>query len=214
MKSLATQKGLDKIISKITAEAESFAASEREKARKEASEILADGEKKSAEKSGEILAKAEAKASSLIENAKSSAGMRERNSMLSLKVDIMEKAFEEAEKKLSRLDDSDYIKAMSAVLSDAVNSTLSDGSTAKLCVGKRDAERAEKIIEAALPLITKSVKIEKGTDSEDISSGFILKCTDENGKGGIEINCSAKAIIDSGKSALEKKVLEILFGEN
>lgn len=200
-------KGIDRINARILAEAEEYAAAEKQKAQAQADEMLASARKKAEEKAAAILSKAKESAAAAVENAKSGAGMKERNSLLSLKVEMAGKAFDAALAKLAHLPKEEYIRAMSALLVSAVNGGLADGDNASLAMNEKDAEFAEAILAAASPAFTKKVTVTKARETVDVEAGFLLICGD------IEINCSAKTVVEAARDTLEKPVLDILFGE-
>ena len=200
-------KGVERINARIIAEAEEFAADQKARAEAEAEKILSAATKSSGEKVNAILDRANEKAAALIESAKSSAGMRERNSMLALKVEMMEKAFEKALEKIIGLPDDKYVTAIAALLAETANSFLFDGAKAEIYFGEKDTPLAEKILAAAKNAITVNADIAVGNKNIGAKAGFVLACGDT------EVNCSAETIIASAKNSLEKQVLGILFGE-
>ncbi len=201
-------KGVDRINARIISEAEQFAALEEAKAQAQAEDIMSSAQKKAHAKAEDIISKATEKAAALTESAKSSAGMRERNSMLSLKVEMMEKAFDRAYEKLTSLDDAKYVTVMSALLAETVNGFLADGQKAQVYFAKKDLLLAEKILEAAKAGYKVKAEVAKGEKTLNSEAGFVLSCGDT------EINCVAGTLLDNAKTELEKPVLDILFDGN
>ena len=201
-------KGVDRINARIISEAEQFAALEESKAEAQAEDIMTSSQKKARAKAQDIINKATEKAAALTESAKSSAGMRERNSMLSLKVEMMEKAFDRACEKLAELDDAKYVTVISALLSETVNGFLADGQKAKVYFAKKDLPLAEKILESAKAGYSVKAEVAKGEKTLGCECGFVLSCGDT------EINCIAETLLEGAKAHLEKPVLDILFDRN
>lgn len=201
-------KGVDRINARIISEAEQFAALEEAKAQAQAEDIMSSAQKKAHAKAQDIINKATEKAAALTESAKSSAGMRERNSMLSLKVEMMEKAFDRAYEKLIALDDTKYVAVMSALLTETVNGFLSDGQKAQVYFANKDLPLAEKILEAAKTGYKVKAEVTKGKKTLNHEAGFVLSCGDT------EINCAAGTLLEGAKTSLEKPVLDILFDGN
>lgn len=200
-------KGAEKISARIAAEAQAYADAEISKAKAQAAEASEVILKKAQNKANDIIEKANEQSSALMDNAKGNAGMREKNNLLALKVEMLDKAFSLAHEKLDNMPESEYVSAMAALLANAVNAEMPDASKALLKVSKKDALTGEKFIDAAKPLFNKKVEISLSDEYARISSGFILDCGD------IEINCSAETLIASSRDKLEKQVLAVLFGE-
>lgn len=199
-------KGIDRIDARILAEAESYAAAQADEAEKQAQALLDAQRRKTAAKTEEILSRARTQAQALTESAESSAGMRERNALLALKVEMADKAFSAALEKLTHMPQDRYVPAMAALLADAVNGGLPDGAQAYLSLNERDMAFADAIIRAAEPQFTKNVTVACAAKSTPIRAGFLVICGD------IELNCSGETLIAAARDRLEKPVLDILFG--
>ena len=197
--------GINRISERIKAEASKEAEKEIIAAKEQAENILAEAKASSAKETAVILKDAEEKAAALAEGAKSSAGIRQRNALLTLKVEMMEKAFDCALEKLISLDEVKYVKAMAALLASTADNFLTENASAAVYFGKKDELSAEKILTEAKGLMKVKADIVKGEKKLSAQAGFVLAIGDT------EINCTADTLINSAKKTLEKDVLDILF---
>lgn len=198
-------KGASRIGEKIKAEALDFAKEKTDAAYAEAEKLISSAKKASDEKVEEILARAKEKADAVVESAKSSAGMRQRNGVLALKGEMLAKALERAVERLVSLPADKYLSVMSSLLAETANGFLGDGDEAYVHFSDRDKPLASDIIDAAKKAMTVKAELKTGDRQLSAKAGFVLA------SGDTEINCVAEAVINSAKKDLEKPVLDILF---
>jgi len=131
------------------------------------------------------------------------ARMEEKKKLLSLKRELMSKAFKQAEKELSNLDREEYLKLMKELLICAV-----DSEDEEVLVSPRDEawmrtdfmdEVRKKLNDRIGGSPSLSPKLDEG------ERGFILK------KKGIQVNYTFSALFASLKEKLEIEVARMLF---
>lgn len=194
--------GLEKITSQILEEAKTSAAVKLEAAQKEADDILA----KAKEECAAMEAEAAEKNAVLKENyegrIKSSAEQQRRTAILRAKQEMIAEVIEEAYVTLKQQDTESYFRTMENILKTYVLAEAGEIYFSEKDLARMPAD-FEKKIEAAAKEKGGSLVLMK--ESKAIEDGFILVY------GGIEENCTLKALLDAKKDELQDKVNEILF---
>ena len=194
--------GLDKIISQILEDAGKEAQEISEKAKSEAEAVLAEakaGCKKIAAENDEKLA---GEATSYMERIKSSAELKKRQAVLLAKQQVITEMLEQAYEALLKKEGEEYFALIGKMLDKYM--LAQDGA---ICFSKRDLDRmpksfAEKIDASAK---AKGGKLVISEEARKIDGGFILVY------GGIEENCTIKAVFDAKREELADVVKGQLF---
>jgi V/A-type H+-transporting ATPase subunit E len=194
--------GLEKITSQIQEEAKSLAAKTLAEAQQEADAILAEANAACAALEAEAEEKNTAQKASYESRVKSSAEQQRRTALLQAKQEIIAEVIDQAYQTLKEEDVQGYFLTMEKILKTYV--LAEDG---EIYFSQKDLARMpadfEKKIEAAAKEKGGSLVLQK--EPKAISDGFILVY------GGIEENCTLKALFDAKKDQLQDKVNEILF---
>lgn len=194
--------GLEKITSQIQEEAKASAAQKIQAAQKEADAILAEAkevceamEADGAEKKAALKANYEGR-------VKSSAEQQRRTSLLRAKQEIIAEVIEAAYTTLKEEDAEGYFLTMEKILK-----TYVLAESGEIYFSAADLARMpfdfEKKIEAAAKEKGGSLVLKK--EPKAIADGFVLVY------GGIEENCTLKALFDARRDELQDKVNAILF---
>ncbi len=209
---------IEKITRKITADAESYSAEVRRNADSHAEQLLNEATERANEAYNAIVAKAEKECEAVIARAASSADVLERNILLDAKSALTQKAFDDAAKALTELDDKRYAEFLVRKLTEAINAigeSEDDGYgyevenpdlyVVTLCAS--DAKKYKKQLEAALSdaVNAKKCRLEISDAYADITGGFFLK------RGEIEINASFETLIENARERLTADVCGTLF---
>lgn len=194
--------GLEKITSQILEEAKTSAAMKLETARKEADDILS----KAKEACAAMEAEAAEKNVILKENyegrIKSSAEQQRRTALLRAKQDMIAEVIEEAYVTLKQEDTESYFRTMEKILKTYVLAEPGEIYFSAQDLARMPADFEKKISAAAEE---KGGSLVLSKEPKAIEDGFILVY------GGIEENCTLKALLDAKKDELQDKVNEILF---
>lgn len=194
--------GLEKITSQILEEAKTSAAMKLETARKEADDILS----KAKEACAAMEAEAAEKNVILKENyegrIKSSAEQQRRTALLRAKQDMIAEVIEEAYVTLKQEDTESYFRTMEKILKTYVLAEPGEIYFSAQDLARMPADFEERISAAAEE---KGGSLVLSKEPKAIEDGFILVY------GGIEENCTLKALLDAKKDELQDKVNEILF---
>ncbi len=196
--------GLEKILQEIHSDAERESRELLEKAEAEKKEILAGAEEDAAAVKAAAQEKARALAGNLRERSLSAAALRVRQMRLREKQALVQETLTLAQKQLVDKPAAEYFELLLRLLKDAVlpeNGVLylSERDIARLPEDfrKRVTELAEK----------KGGSLAISSVPRQIDGGFILEY------GGIEENCSFRAMFTAEREALEDIAARVLFAE-
>ncbi len=194
--------GLEKITDQIQEEAKASAAGRLEAAQKEADAILAEAKDACAAMEAEAAQKNAAMKANYEGRVKSSAEQQRRTALLRAKQEIIAEVIEEAYVTLKQKDVQSYFLTMEKILK-----TYALAEAGEIYFSAEDLARMpgdfEKKIAAAAKEKGGSLVLKK--EPKAIADGFVLAY------GGVEENCTLKALFDAKKDELQDKVNAILF---
>ncbi len=190
--------GLEKIIKEIEKETSGKVNELLAKANDEAEKIIDSAKKEAEKKAGEIAEKAELSAKDLAERAKSADELNVKKQILLKKQEIISDIIKEAENRLSSLSGKEYNDIILAMAK-----KFASGASGEIIFSKKDKENMPADFEEKLKAECPSLKISDKTAG--IDGGFILSY------GGVEENCSFKALFESNMEVLQDKVHALLF---
>ena len=189
--------GLDTIVEQILQEAQKEAEEIKAQAARNADSIIANAKKtvdKMNEETGEKVAQAE-----------KSGSFRAKSSILAAKQTIIGNMLDKAYDAMVALPDEEYFRVIVRCLEKSVQP-----KSGEICFSGKDRKRltpqTEKQIEQIAAAHGGSLKVSDGNC--DIDGGFVLIY------GGIEENCSFRAMLDANREHLADKVNELLFVDN
>lgn len=194
--------GLEKITDQIQEEAKASAAQRLEAAQKEADAVLAEAKDACAAMEAEAAEKNAAMKVNYEGRVKSSAEQQRRTALLRAKQEIIADVIEEAYVTLKKKDVQSYFLTMEKILK-----TYALAEDGEIYFSAEDLARMpgdfEKKITAAAKEKGGSLVLKK--EPKAIADGFVLVY------GGVEENCTLKALFDAKKDELQDKVNAILF---
>ena len=213
-----TQAEIDRILGDANAQAEAIAAKFRDQAKAEDVDLLSKSQRAAAEREERLI---------------SAAQMEARKSLLAVKQEMVERAYQRALEKLQSLPKEQYVELMAAMLvrasstgrEEVVFSPADQADAGKAAVARANELLAQEVA-PELPLGDGVVanllnKVAAGVsafaqgtamltvseEARDISGGFILK------DGRIEVNCTFDALIRSEREQTAGAVAKLLFPE-
>lgn len=194
--------GLDKITSQIQEEAEASAKERIEAAQKEAEQILADA--KAACEAMEKEASDKAAALKTVQDGRihSAAEQKRKTALLKAKQEIIAEIIGSAYQTLKEEDTASYFLTMKKLVKTYALADKGEIYFSAADLGRMPAD-FEKKIEAAAQENGGSLTLKK--EPKEIPDGFILIY------GGVEENCTLKALFDAKKDQLQDRVNEMLF---
>lgn len=194
--------GLDKMKDQIIEDAKKAAEEKFSEAALAAKRMLRSAEESVDKDAAAVLRKGEADARNYTEKAASSSDLMKRTKILAAKQDIISGVLEAAYEKLALMDAEEYFALLLKLLQKYVRP-----AAGKICFSRRDfarmpghfAEEIRRTAEAA------GGTLELQGEGREVENGFILSY------GGIEENCTFKAIFDSKRDVLSDVVSDFLF---
>lgn len=194
--------GLDKIINQIQNESKEKINEIISAAEKKAKEIVSAANEDAQSKANEIVEKAEKDTKIILSRAESANAIEIKNSILLKKQDIIKKAVANTQNYICELPDSEYFDIILKMVKKYAPKKSGD-----VQFNKADLARLPKDFEAAMntALNDSSVSLKISDKPADINGGFIL-CY-----GGVEENCSFKALFESAADELSDKAHTLLF---
>ena len=185
---------------RILEDAKSTAAEITGKAREEA-EAAVQAAKEAAEAEGaQITERAERSASDHIRKAGSSMDMQRRQALLGA---VIGEVLDEAYRAVMDLDDGSYFKLLEKLLEKHV--LPGDG---EICFSAEDLRRMPEGFEEKISRIAaaKGGSLKVSDRPAQMDGGFLLVY------GGIEENCTIRAVFEAGKEEMSDRVNRMLFG--
>lgn len=194
--------GLEKITDQIQEEAKASAARRLEAAQKEADAVIAEAKDVCAAMETETAEKIAAMKVNYEGRIKSSAEQQRRTALLRAKQEIIAEVIEEARLTLKKKDAQSYFLTLEKILK-----TYALAENGEIYFSAEDLARMpadfEKKIKTAAKEKGGSLVLKK--EPKAIADCFVLVY------GGVEENCTLKALFDAKKDELQDKVNAILF---
>ncbi len=194
--------GLEKMQSQILDEARRNADEILEQAEKEAGEIREEAGKSAQAESSRILEKSRAEVKNIQERTLSSCALQRRQILLEAKQEIIARILENAYHTLIEADEDTYFRIIRKMLE-----KYTAGQAGEICFSERDLGRMPEGFEKEIQEIAgkNGGTLILSKEPRKISGGFVLVY------GGIEENCSFRAMFNSRKDELSDEVHKILF---
>ncbi len=194
--------GLEKMQSQILDEARRSADEILKQAEKEAREIREEAGKSAQAESSRILEKSRAEVKNIQERTLSSCALQRRQILLEAKQEIIARILEKAYYTLIEADEDTYFRIIRKMLE-----KYTAGQAGEICFSERDLGRMPEGFEKEIQEIAEKNggTLVLSKEPRKISGGFVLVY------GGIEENCSFRAMFNSRKDELSDEVHKILF---
>lgn len=194
--------GLDKMKSQILDEARAAADAKLKDAKSRAEEMISQAQSEAAKTSESISQKSAAEVANYKERVASSIDLQRRTKILAAKQEIIAEVLEKSYASLKAMAADEYFAMLKKMAAKYV--LPQDG---EIFFSPADMERMSSGFEAEI----KELAREKGgslvfsKEGRNIENGFVLAY------GGIEENCTLKAMFDAKRDELSDKVHQILF---
>ena len=192
--------GIEKIIDRISGDAQAEIDAILDEARAEAAQITAKYEAQARGEADEILKRGAAAAAEREERLASMAQMEGRKAELSAKQEVIEEAFELALKKLQALPEDKYVELLASL---AVKASATGKETLIFSARDCGSVGAKVVAEANAKLTNGALTCSKETRA--IDGGFILS------DGAVEVNCSFATLVRLQKTEITGEVSRVLF---
>lgn len=194
--------GLEKMVNQILQEANDSADAKIKEAQNSADAILAQAKAQAQDQVEDIKAKAAAEMAAEKEKMLSSAQQKRRTALLKAKQEIILAMLDKAYGTFCAQGDQQYFETIKKMLEAFVLP-----QSGEIFFSEKDLKRMPAGFEKEIASIAKAKggSLSLSEETRPIDAGFILAY------GGIEENCSFKALFDSKKDELQDKVRNLLF---
>ena len=192
--------GIEKIIDRISGDAQAEIDVILNQAKAEAAEITAKYEAQAKAEADEILKRGAAAAAEREERLASMAQMEGRKAGLAAKQEVIEEAFALALQKLLALPEDKYVELLAGL---AAKASFTGKETLIFSAKDRDTV-CKKVVEAACALVNGGAFV-LGNETRAISGGFVLS------DGAVEVNCSFETLVRLQKAEITGEVSRVLF---
>jgi V/A-type H+-transporting ATPase subunit E len=193
--------GIDKIIGRISGDAQEEIDSILAEAKSQAAEITAKYEAQAKAVSDDVLARGEKAADERGERLASVAQLECRKANLAVKQEVIDEAFESAKKKLLALPEDQYVSLLAGLAAKA-----SSTGKEKLIFSQADRARVGKaVVVAANEKLGGNAMLTLAEETQPMEGGFILS------SGQTEVNCTFDTLIRLQRSELAGQVAKVLF---
>ncbi len=194
--------GLEKMKNQILDEARAAAESKLEEANAKASEILAEANEQAKQSKIDVLKKSETAIANYKERVASSNDLKRRTRILAAKQELIAGTLDKAYESLSSMKEEEYFNMLLKMIE-----KYAEPQAGEIFFSPADLTRlpegfAGKIEEF---LKEKGGSLRISGEGRNIENGFILAY------GGIEENCTLRAMFDAKRDELSDKVHRILF---
>lgn len=218
--------GLEKITSRILADAEEQAQQILDEATEKSLTVRAQNLAEAQAAQDRLIAEAEKEGEALVVRAKSSAAMTRRNTELAAKSEMIDRAFALAMQELYEMDRTEYAELLLSLLCKTLLAQRESERDSMRLYGEDIAPEYYEVmlnardsgdvanyvmsgvrsaaVTGKLPS-DMSIKVRQSRTPIDIDGGLVLRCGD------IETNCSFSMMLAAVRPALEPRIQQILY---
>jgi V/A-type H+-transporting ATPase subunit E len=220
--------GLSKITDKILDEARRDAAATLAQADAESARIAAEYKARAADIESHLNAQARARAEEVVSRTRSGEATARKNILLKTRGEMIDRAFEVAEKELNALSGDARLELLEGLLTAAMSAEWEAEQSRTEIYGDDIAQEGERVYEVLLNpkdrehlgdkvisnfkrrIVGKDMKdiaarVRLAKDTADIEGGLVIRV------GSVEINASISSIIADLRPTLEARIEKILF---
>ena len=196
--------GLEKMKSQILDEAGKAADVKVAEAKAQAEELIQAARTEAAREAESISRKSEAEVANYKERAASSMDLQKRSRILEAKQAVIAEVLDKAYEKVSTMEKDEYFSMLLKLV--GKYALAQDG---EICFSAKDLERLPSGFEEQAGEIAagKGGSLKVSRETRDIPNGFVLVY------GGVEENCTLKAMFQAKRDELADKVNHLIFSQ-
>ncbi len=197
-------KGIDKITSRILADAEAECAAVRKESDERCAAIKAETEKKAQEEYWRLVREGVKDTEQRVQRMDRTARLEAKKSVLNMKQEAVSRAFELARDRIAELPERDYVGFLAR---QAAEAAISGQEEVIFCERDRAAVGAKAVKAANELLAAKGMPamLTLSDATREMAGGLMLK------QGDIEVNCTVDTLLDLSRGELAARVAEVLF---
>ena len=197
-------KGIDKITSRILADAEAECAAVRKESDERIAAVKAEAEKKAQDEYWRLVREGVKDTEQRVQRMDRTARLEAKKSVLNMKQEAVSRAFDLAREKIAELPERDYVGFLARMAGEAAVTGQEE-----VVLNARDAAAVGvKAVKAANELLAKRNlpgMLTLSAETREMSGGLVLK------QGDIEVNCTVDTLLDLSRGELAARVAEVLF---
>ena len=197
-------KGIDKITSRIIADAEAECAAVKKESDERVAAIREENERRAQEEYLRLVREGVKDTEQRVPRLDRTARLEAKKSILNMKQETVSRAFELAKGKIAELPERDYVAFLAREASEAA---VSGQEEVIFCERDRKSVGAKAVKAANELLAAKGMPgmLTLSDTTREFSGGLMLK------QGDIEVNCTVDTLLDLARGELAARVAEVLF---
>ena len=197
-------KGIDKITSRILADAEAECAAVRKESDERIAAVKAEAEKKAQDEYWRLVREGVKDTEQRVQRMDRTARLEAKKSVLNMKQEAVSRAFELARDRIAELPERDYVGFLAR---QAAEAAISGREEVIFCERDRAAVGAKAVKAANELLAAKGMPamLTLSDATREMAGGLMLK------QGDIEVNCTVDTLLDLSRGELAARVAEVLF---
>ena len=197
-------KGIDKITSRIIADAEAECAAVKKESDERVAAIREENERRAQEEYLRLVREGVKDTEQRVQRLDRTARLEAKKSILNMKQETVSRAFELAKGKIAELPERDYVAFLAREASEAA---VSGQEEVIFCERDRKSVGAKAVKAANELLAAKGMPgmLTLSDTTREFSGGHMLK------QGDIEVNCTVDTLLDLARGELAARVAEVLF---
>ena len=197
-------KGIDKITSRIIADAEAECRDVKRESDERCAAVRAENEKRAQDEYWRLVREGVKDTEQRVQRMDRTARLEAKKSVLNMKQEAVSRAFDLAKDKIAELPERDYVAFLAR---EAAEAAITGQEEVIFCERDRKSVGAKAVKAANELLAAKGMPglLTLSDATRDMAGGLMLK------QGDIEVNCTVDTLLDLARGELAARVAEVLF---
>ena len=197
-------KGIDKITSRILADAEAECAVVKKESDERCAAVRAENEKRAQDEYWRLVREGVKDTEQRVQRMDRTARLEAKKSVLNMKQEAVSRAFDLAKDKIAELPERDYVAFLAR---EAAEAAITGQEEVIFCERDRKSVGAKAVKAANELLAAKGMPglLTLSDATRDMAGGLMLK------QGDIEVNCTVDTLLDLTRDELAARVADVLF---
>ena len=197
-------KGIDKITSRIIADAEAECAAVKKESDERVAAIREENERRAQEEYLRLVREGVKDTEQRVQRLDRTARLEAKKSVLNMKQEAVSRAFDLAKDKIAELPERDYVAFLAR---EAAEAAITGQEEVIFCERDRKSVGAKAVKAANELLAAKGMPglLTLSDATRDMAGGLMLK------QGDIEVNCTVDTLLDLTRDELAARVADVLF---
>lgn len=197
-------KGIDKITSRIIADAEAECRDVKRESDERCAAVRAENEKRAQDEYWRLVREGVKDTEQRVQRMDRTARLEAKKSVLNMKQEAVSRAFDLAKDKIAELPERDYVAFLAR---EAAEAAITGQEEVIFCERDRKSVGAKAVKAANELLAAKDMPglLTLSDATRDMAGGLMLK------QGDIEVNCTVDTLLDLTRDELAARVADVLF---